>query len=177
MIANAVTVSRIAASLALVTCAPSSAVFWILYGWCGISDMLDGPIARKTRSVRAAGARLDSASDLVFVIACAAKLLPVLRCETWLIVWVAAIALCKAFNLISNITVCGSAAYPHIYANKAAGLTVFATIPLLFFTEQPPVAIPACIVATVAAIQECRLILAEGKTCLRTTPGESGRTD
>ena len=46
-----------------------------------------------------------------------------------------------------------------------------------FFTQQPLVAMPACIVATFAAIQEWRLIRAEGKSFPRSTPDESGRTD
>ena len=139
--------------------------------------MIDGPIARKTGNAGSAGARLDSIADLVFVIACAIKLLPVLHIEAWLIVWIAIIAVCKAVNLFTNITACGNAAFPHSIANKAAGLAVFATIPLLFFTQQPLVTMPACIVATFAAIQEWRLIRAEGKSFPRSTPDESGRTD
>ena len=166
MIANVITASRIAAALALLACAPSSTGFWVLYGWCGVSDMIDGPLARRFGGENAVGARLDSAADLVFVIACAVKLLPVLHFDAWLVVWVAAIAACKVFNLISNITKNGAASYLHSIANKAAGLAVFATIPALFFSAQPVVALPACAIATLAAIQECRLIRSEGKPSL-----------
>ena len=168
MIANIITASRIAAALVLLACAPSSTIFWVLYGWCGISDMLDGPLARRFGVESAVGARLDSAADLVFVIACAVKLLPILHFDVWLVIWVAAIAVCKVFNLISNITMNGAASYPHSIANKAAGLAVFVTIPALFFTAQPLIALPACAIATFAAIQECRLIRFEGNS-FRTT--------
>ena len=34
--------------------------------FCGISDMIDGTIARKTKSISGLGARLDSVADSVF---------------------------------------------------------------------------------------------------------------
>ena len=80
---NLVTSIRAAASGALIFTAPFSAAFWALYALAGLSDMLDGFLARGLHAETAAGARLDSAADFCFLAVCAAKLLPVLRLPGW----------------------------------------------------------------------------------------------
>lgn len=42
----------------------NSVTFWVCYLWCGISDMLDGLLARKFGQQSMTGAKLDSISDL-----------------------------------------------------------------------------------------------------------------
>ena len=53
-----------------------SVVFWLIYGFCGISDIADGWLARKLNCVTKTGALLDSVADICFVACCAWKLLP-----------------------------------------------------------------------------------------------------
>ena len=43
--------------------------FYVVYLLCGLSDMADGTIARKTNSVSKPGSQLDSIADLIFVAA------------------------------------------------------------------------------------------------------------
>ena len=59
-IANIITGSRVAFSLPLLLIPLSSAWFYLLYLFCGITDMIDGTIARKTGTVSQFGARLDT---------------------------------------------------------------------------------------------------------------------
>lgn len=68
--ANIVTISRILSSIGLLLCPVFSTVFYIVYLFCGITDMADGTIARKTKSVSELGARLDTVADSVFVAVC-----------------------------------------------------------------------------------------------------------
>ena len=75
---------------------PTNPAFWFLYAWCGISDAADGPIARKLGEEGAFGARLDSAADLAFAIACCLSLLPECRLATWLMVTITVLATAKA---------------------------------------------------------------------------------
>lgn len=42
--------------------------FYIIYFYCGISDMLDGYIARKIKNTSQIGAILDSIADIIFEI-------------------------------------------------------------------------------------------------------------
>ncbi|MGN0972134.1 MAG: CDP-alcohol phosphatidyltransferase family protein, partial [Aristaeellaceae bacterium] len=69
--------------------------FYALYLAAGLTDMLDGPIARKTHTATAAGARLDTLADMALVAACMVRLLPVLALPAWLWVWISVIAAIK----------------------------------------------------------------------------------
>lgn len=83
-IANIITGSRVAFSLPLLFISLSSVWFYILYLFCGLSDMLDGTIARKTNTVSSIGSKLDTIADFVFMAVCAVKMLPVINISIWL---------------------------------------------------------------------------------------------
>ena len=65
--ANIITFSRIAAALSLFFLPRGSIIFIIYFG---ISDMLDGFIARKMHTESKFGEKLDSFADIVFIAAC-----------------------------------------------------------------------------------------------------------
>jgi phosphatidylglycerophosphate synthase len=65
-IPNLLSALRIILSLLLLPCAADQTVFFSLFVLCGISDLLDGFIARRYALESAFGARLDSAADFIF---------------------------------------------------------------------------------------------------------------
>ena len=67
-IANYITISRIIMSIALIATNTFSISFYIIYFYCGISDMLDGFIARKSQTESELGVRLDSVADIAMKI-------------------------------------------------------------------------------------------------------------
>ena len=75
-IANIITSCRILGSFGLLFCRVFSDGFYVLYLFCGLTDMVDGSIARKTGTVSSFGARLDTVADFLFVIASFVKLVP-----------------------------------------------------------------------------------------------------
>ena len=82
-IANIITFCRILGSIGLLFCPVYSVCFYGLYIFCGLTDMVDGTIARKTGAVSSSGARLDTVADFLFVIASFVKLVPVIRIPVW----------------------------------------------------------------------------------------------
>lgn len=158
MFANVITSSRILAAALMLLPEPFSPAFWILYAWCGASDMIDGTIAHKAGSANGFGAKLDSAADFAFVIACAVKLIPNFDFATWLLVWIAFIALCKLANIVSSLIMLGRIEMPHTIANKATGLLIFASIPVMVVASSNLAAVPACALAAFAAVQEGHFI-------------------
>ena len=84
---NIITLFRIAGALGLLLCDRAGVVFWIIYGLCGFSDIVDGWLARKLKCVTKTGALLDSVADICFVACCAWKLLPILELPQWLWLW------------------------------------------------------------------------------------------
>ncbi|MBR1973057.1 MAG: CDP-alcohol phosphatidyltransferase family protein, partial [Candidatus Methanomethylophilaceae archaeon] len=68
-IANVLTGCRILGSILLLIFPAFSLRFYVTYLLCGLSDMVDGTIARRTNSVSRFGSQLDTVADMVFVIA------------------------------------------------------------------------------------------------------------
>lgn len=152
--ANLITLSRIVLSLALLFLSPLSVAFGVLYLLGGVSDMADGFVARKTHTESETGAKLDSAADLIFVTVSAVKLLPLVRLNTWLWIWVAAIALIKIAAMILRFARVHTVTLPHSIPNKLTGVLLFLlplTLPLV--DVRYPAAL-ICAVATFAAIQD-----------------------
>ena len=158
MMANTITLFRIAVSIVLLFCPVFSSAFYTLYIAAGLSDMLDGFVARQTDTVSKLGARLDMIADLVFVVVCLIKLLPVLRIPAWLYAWIGIIALIKVVNIVSGFAVQKKLVAVHSVINKATGALLFLlplTIPAVPLKYS---AIVVCAAATFAAIQEGHFI-------------------
>ena len=159
--ANLLTGFRILCSVALLFCPAFSPSFFVLYLAAGLSDMLDGAVARKTGAVSEFGAKLDTAADFVFVAACLIKLLPMLSVPLWLSLWIGGIALIKVLNLLSGCILQKRFVAIHTVMNKVTGILLFVlplTLPVAELKYSAPL---VCTVATFAAIQEGCLIRKE----------------
>ena len=135
-----------------------SVIFWVFYSVCGISDMLDGYLARRLRCESKAGAVLDSLADLVFVACCCYKLLPALAFPKWLWIWSGAIVAMKVINQICALVMYKKCVFPHTIANKVTGALLFIGVPLTLFLESIVPMIVVAAVATFAAVQEGHFI-------------------
>ena len=156
--ANTITFFRIAVSIVLLFCPAFSPAFYVFYIAAGLSDMLDGFVARKTDTVSKLGARLDTIADFVLVVVCLIKLLPILNLPAWLYSWIGIIALIKVVNIISGFAVQKRFVTVHSVMNKVAGALLFLfplTIPAVPLKYS---AVVVCAVATFAAIQEGHFI-------------------
>ena len=156
--ANTITFFRIAVSIVLLFCPVFSPAFYVFYTAAGLSDMLDGFVARKTDTVSKLGAMLDTIADFVLVAVCLIKLLPVLRIPAWLYAWIGIIALIKLVNIISGFAVQKRFVAVHSLMNKATGALLFLlplTLPVLPLKYS---ALIVCAAATFAAVQEGHFI-------------------
>ena len=153
---NVISVLRIAGSISLLFCDVKGWPFWSLYVLCGLSDILDGWLARRLHAESKTGAILDSVSDIVFVACCATRLLPVLEIPAWLWIWAGVIVIIKMVNQISALFVCKRFCFLHTVANKLTGLLLFLTIPAVFLSVIPIAVVAA--IATFAAVQEGHFI-------------------
>ena len=153
-IANIITGSRIVFSLLLLFIPLSSALFYIFYLFCGLTDMIDGTVARKTGAVSNFGAKLDTASDFVFMAVCVVKLLPKINISVWLWIWIAIIAIVKVINIVMGFIRRKKLVALHTFLNKITGLLLF-LLPLTLQFIVPTYSFAVvCTIATIAAIQE-----------------------
>ena len=156
MIADCLTVSRAVCSLILLLFAPSSVPFAVLYLWCGVSDMLDGWIARTLHTASGRGAVLDSAADLLFAAVYAVKILPLLSLPLWIWVWTAGIALGKGIVIFRKSKKERKLSVLHSFANKLTGLLLFLYPLTLRLTDATFGAIAVCAAATLALFEDVR---------------------
>ena len=152
--ANFITIIRILCSLALLFFMPLSPPFYVLYTVAGLSDILDGLVARKTNTVTKFGARLDTFADIFFTAVVLIKLLPILELPVWMIVWIAVIALIKLVNIVIGFVRHHTLTAVHSVINKVTGTLVFILPFTLTIINIRYTAGLVCMVATVAAIME-----------------------
>ena len=152
--ANILTAFRILGSVLLLFLPIFSLGFYIVYLLCGFTDMIDGTVARMTKSATRFGEKLDTAADIAFVAAALIKFLPNLPIPTWLWIWGGGIAVVKIGNILLGYVFRKEFTAQHTVLNKVTGLLLFLlplTVPVVEFRYS---SIAVCAVATVSAIQE-----------------------
>ena len=153
---NYISAVRIAGTASLLFIEPLSPLFLTVYTVSGLTDVLDGWIARKMGTTSDFGAKLDSIADLLFYAVMLIKIFPVM----WVVlpkkIWVMVGAI-LAVRIISYTTAAlkyHRFASQHTYLNKVSGLFVFA-VPYSIIS---PVAVPfcwtVCGVAMTASLEE-----------------------
>ena len=120
--------------------------------------MIDGTIARKTKTVSEFGSRLDTIADFIFMVVALVKIVPVVTIELWLYIWIGIIALIKIINIISGFVIEKRLVAVHSIMNKVTGLFLFVLPLTLSFIEFKLSAIFVCALGTLAAIQEGHII-------------------
>ncbi|MGN1021373.1 MAG: CDP-alcohol phosphatidyltransferase family protein [Aristaeellaceae bacterium] len=161
--ANIVTGVRILLSIAMLFVPALSPGFCALYAAAGLTDMLDGPIARRTGAASDFGARLDTLADMVFAAACLIRLLPLLSLPPWLWAWIGLIALIKGISLLSGLILQQKLVALHTPLNRLTGLALFLLPLTLPFADVRITGSVLCALATVAAVQEGHLIRTEDR--------------
>ena len=135
-----------------------SPAFYVLYIIAGVSDMIDGIVARKTGTVSEFGSKLDSAADFVFVVVCLIKLIPAVHIPIWLIIWMIMIAVIKVINLIIGYVAKKEIVACHTVLNKMTGLLLFVLPLTVSLIDLRYSGAFVSMMATIAAIQEGYLL-------------------
>lgn len=153
-IANYISISRIIMSIILIITKTFSIPFYILYIYCGLSDMLDGFLARKYKITSEIGAKIDSIADIVFVLVSIVKILPVLNLSKVIYIWGIVIAMIKICNVICGYVYYKKLTLPHTIMNKITGFVLFITPLIIQYIDLVIIEIFICVLATFSAIQE-----------------------
>lgn len=153
-IANYFSIVRIILVLILILIKPLSTLFFIIYFICGISDILDGFIARKTNTVSKLGEKLDSVADLIMVIVLIAKLYPIINPTVKFFVWIIIIGIIRVTSVLIVFLKYKTFGILHTYTNKITGFMLF-IFPVLFATFPSDIVIYLiCIIASISAVEE-----------------------
>lgn len=139
---NCITTLRIVGTAALIFTKPMSLWFYIVYCLTGVTDVLDGFLARKLKITSEFGAKLDSIADLLFYTIMGIMIMPVLLKTLPLSLWCGVVTVI-VLRLASYITAAikfKRFASTHSVLNKLTGAAVFC-IPFILLS---PVAVPIC---------------------------------
>ena len=155
-IANIVTGIRIVGSVCMLCSSVFSPLFYCTYLLCGFTDMIDGTIARKTNSVTSFGSRLDSVSDLIFLIAASIKILPAIYIPGWLWFGVLLVFTLKISAVIWRCVHAQQLMFKHTRLNKITGFLLFLLPLSIPFAEIKYGGGVVCAAAFLSAIQELK---------------------
>ena len=153
-IPDLLSMSRIVLCLPLLIVDAMTIPFWVIYLIAGLTDILDGFLARRWGVESKFGARLDSLADFVFVLVVGYKLFPWLRLPATLWMMIGLIALVKVINAISSFMVKHRIEFLHTKANKLTGFLLFIGMMAIGQSYFVPVAWMIACIALFAAIQE-----------------------
>ena len=155
---NLLSASRIVLCLPLLLMDAMTLPFWVLYLIAGLTDILDGFLARRWGEESRFGARLDSLADFVFVLAVGYKLFLWLKLPAALWMMIGLIALVKTVNAISSYVVNHRIQFLHTKANKLTGFLLFIGMMTIGQSYFILVAWVIACIALFAAIQEGHFI-------------------
>ncbi len=139
---NCITILRIIGTVCLLFIQPFTAAFYVIYTLAGVSDALDGWLARRLKLSSALGAKLDSIADLTFYTVMFVQIFPVLWAMLPRVIWLG-VALVVGLRLVCYGYVAvrfRRFSSMHTRMNKLTGAAVFA----LPYLARTPAVTPYC---------------------------------
>ena len=151
---NVLSILRLIALVPLIILTPFELPFMIIYVVAGLTDMIDGPIARRFNVTSPVGAKLDSIADLLLVLVVVFRVLPLLEISTWLIVWIFIAIAIKAVAAVVGFVRHKQLVFLHTYANKLFIFGAFLFPVFYSFMEADGIVIVLLTLAMFAFLEE-----------------------
>lgn len=160
-IANIVTFSRVIAAMVLFTFKEIGTPFLIIYVFCAFTDLVDGPIARKTGSSSELGAVLDTIGDVMTYLALTKILISQKLVPTFILVWILSAGV--LFLLCGFVSKKRFQKFylPHTYLGKVFGGSVF-VLPIMM--QLMPKEIWMAVICTIATLHSFELFFIQLKS-------------
>ena len=132
---NCITAVRIVCAFLMMFTTIFTKEFYIVYTLCGITDVLDGFVARVTKTTTEFGAKLDSVADLLFYGTMLVKLLPEMlsAMPNAMPVMIASLLALRVCSYLIAAFRYKKFASLHTYMNKASGFSCFVMPYLIWF--------------------------------------------
>lgn len=157
-IPNMITIIRIILSILIPIIQPFSILFWVIYVVCGLSDILDGFIARKWRLESCLGAKLDSIADFIFAVSLCIVILRNIKIPMWLWICILIIALLRFTGYLVGYCKFKTLVSVHTYANKVTGFALFTAPILIFLCGLNTTGVLLCVIAGASTVEEIAIL-------------------
>jgi CDP-diacylglycerol--glycerol-3-phosphate 3-phosphatidyltransferase len=150
IIPTLITSLRIIGALALIFLVPFTKAFYAVYVVCGVSDVLDGFVARRFGWTSDIGSKIDSFADLFFYAVVLVRTFPVLWAtlpgSIWIILGV--VLMLRLILYIKYAVIDHEFGHPHTYLNKFSSFTVF----FIILVIKTKIAIVYCYISVFIAL-------------------------
>lgn len=154
-IANIISLTRPFIALSLFFFINNTQMFLIMYSLCWFTDLIDGPIARRTKSASEFGSKLDDLGDYTTIV------VVVIIFTIWIrnqmvtfIPFLVAIAAIRISNIVITHRKYGKSYIIHTYLNKFTAWTVFITPVVYLLYDNMVMMYVVMAVAILASIEE-----------------------
>lgn len=147
-IPNLLSFSRLGLAFVLLLTEPLSLHFLFVFLVCGLTDVLDGLVARRLDACSEHGHTIDSIADIVLAVILLYCIIPVVEWEGWMVMWIVAIAAVRIIAFGIGSVRYGRPAFVHTYLNKTTGLLLFLTPFLLVIVGGSVTVAVVCCVAS-----------------------------
>lgn len=166
MIPNVLTTVRLLGAVGLFFLAPMSLQYYIVYGICGITDAVDGFLARTFHAVSDFGSKLDSVADLVFYSSMLICNFPELWrvLPFWIWIFFGVVLLIRISAYVLTAVRYHQFASIHSIFNKLTGLLVFMIPFALLLPRFDAYGAVTVSVALVASVYELYYLLVKKQT-------------
>lgn len=159
-IANIVSLSRVAGAIALFFFNNITKPFLAIYVFCGFTDLIDGPIARKTNSTSPLGATLDTVGDVATYLALTKVLAMRKLVPGWILIWIISAGIVFGIDAVISRVRLGKLYLPHTWLGKIFGGSVFVLPIAMQFMEGY---IWMSVICTIASIHAIELLYIQSK--------------
>lgn len=159
-LANIVSLSRVAGAIALFFFNSLSTPFLAIYVFCGFTDLIDGPIARKTNSTSPLGATLDTVGDVATYLALTKVLAMKKLVPGWILAWIISAGVLFGVGALISKHRFNKMYLPHTYLGKIFGGAVF-VLPIAM--QFMPGYIWMSVICTIATVHAFELLYVQSK--------------
>ena len=126
----------------------------MVYIFCGITDILDGFIARKINATSELGSKLDSFADMIIIFVVLFKFIPIMNLNLFMIVWLICVTILKSLCILVVFIRFNQFGIVHTYMNKISVSLIFIYPILNYFTSSKFYIFIIFIFASITAIEE-----------------------
>lgn len=157
-IPNYITLVRLVLSVLLFFITDNWILFLMIYFVCGVSDVLDGFLARKFHLQTKTGARLDSLADFIFFFAAFFRMLLSYKLiiPAPIVLGIILITLIRFLNLYITRKKFGMPGVLHTIGNKISGMIFFFACPTAVILEYIPLWV--ILIPLISALEETLIL-------------------
>ena len=153
-IPNIFSFSRILLTIPLLFLPPFELPFMTIYVLAGLTDMVDGPLARKFNITSQFGAVLDGFADVFLALVVLFKVLPVIEFSNWVGIWIVIVIGMKFLGVAIGYVRHKKVILLHTYLGKFFAFSLFAFPIFYSFMAADTVLTGLLVIATVTFIED-----------------------